>query len=160
INKNSAPSFDFPRITSGDDTVPFASADSLPVDAMKTFFVPKVKHSSLLSADGSRQQIINLLTGSTLSTNGKVLTESEVKNRPDRCAIKGDTIFVKSPVNINVTDQDGNFSGILADGSIQNDIPGADYEVWGEHKYIFLPNDAGQIYTISLKGIGNGTFTL
>ena len=59
-------SFDFNKITSGDGTVPFGSADSLPVDQSKTFFVPEVGHSALLSADGSRQQIVNLLTGSSV----------------------------------------------------------------------------------------------
>ena len=61
---------------------------------------------------------------------------------------------------MDVTDQNGNHSGPLADGSIENNIPGADYEVWGEHKYVFLPTDAGQVYNIKLAGTGSGTFTL
>lgn len=160
VTKNSSPKFDFPKVISGDGTVPFVSADSLTVDATKTFFVPEVAHSSLLSANGSRQQIVNILTGGALSTNGKVLTRSEVFNRPDLCEIKGDSLKIHSPLAVDIIDQDGNHSGPLEDGSIENSIPGADYEVWGEHKYVFLPTDEGQQYSIKLAGTGNGTFTL
>ena len=145
---------------SGDGTVTFASADSLAVDANKTFFVPKIQHSNLLSADGPRQEIVNLLTGSNLDTGGKVLTHDNVQQNPSLCQIKGDSINIKSPVAISATDQYGNYSGLAPDGSIQNDIPGADYEIWGEHKYVFLPTDAGQAYSIQLKGTNGGTFTL
>lgn len=49
---------------------------------------------------------------------------------------------------------------MASDSSIQNDIPGADYEVWGEHKYVFLPEGDGQQYKINLNGTGSGTFTI
>ena len=148
------------RSFSGDGTVTFTSADSLAVDGSKTFFVPKVQHSNLLSADGARQEIVNLITGSNLETGGKILTHDAVQQNPNLCEIKGESINIKSPVSIGATDQDGNFSGLTSDGSIQNNIPGADYEVWGEHKYVFLPTDAGQIYKINLAGTGSGKFTL
>ncbi len=160
INKDSAPTFDFPKITNGDGTVPFVSADSLAVDANKTYFVPKISHSSLLSADGARQQIASLIIGTQLGTGGKVLTRSEVINNPGLCKIKGEQIKIKSPVNITVTDQFGNISGLAEDGSVQNRIPGAEYEIWGDHKYVFLPTDDGQIYKVELNGYGDGTFTL
>jgi len=160
VNKNSAPTFNFPKVVSGDGTVPFASADSLQADTAKTFFVPEVEHSSLLSADGSRQEIVNLITGGTLSTSGKVLTRSEVANRPDLCELKGESLKIHSPLAIDIIDQDGNHSGPLTDGSIENSIPGADYEVWGDEKYVFLPTDSNQNYSISVAGTGSGAFTL
>jgi hypothetical protein len=160
INKSSAPTFDFPKVVSGDQTVPFVSADSLTVDENKTFFAPKIKHGDLLSADGSRQQIISLLIGTALNTNGKILTRSEVNSRPDLCEIKGESLKIKSPVSIDIVDENENHAGLMEDGSIENNIPGADYEVWGEHKYVFLPTDEGQQYTIKLAGTGSGTFTL
>jgi hypothetical protein len=160
INKESAPTFDFPKMTSGDATVPFISADSLPVDGDKTYFAPKIRHGDLLSSNGSRQQITNILTGSTLDTNGKILTHNTVQQDPKQCEIKGESLSIHSPVDVGVIDQLGNFSGIGEDGSIQNNIPGADYEVWGEHKYVFLPTDENQQYTINLKGTGTGTYTI
>lgn len=160
VSKNALPTFNFPKIISGDGTVPFASADSLKVDGTKTFFVQNINHSKLLSDNGPRQQIINLLTGSTLSTDGKVLTRSEVKNNPSLCEINGESLKIHSPLAIDIIDQSGNHSGPLADGAIENSIPGADYEVWGEEKYVFLPTDNNQQYQINVAGTGVGTFTL
>lgn len=160
ISKDSPPTFSFPKVISGDGTVPFGSADSLAVDGSKTFFTTKIKHGDLLSADGSRQEIVNLLTGSSLSTNGKILTHDAVEQNPSLCEIKGEDLKIHSPLAIDVVDQDGNHSGPLADGSIENSIPGADYEVWGDEKYVFLPTDDNQQYQISVAGTGSGTFTL
>ena len=47
----------------------------------------------------------------------------------------------------------------MPDGSVENNIPGADYEIWGDHKYVFLPTDEGQTYSVNLVGTGTGTFT-
>jgi Lecithin:cholesterol acyltransferase len=160
VKAGTQPTYNFPKVISGDGTVPFVSADNLSVDGTKTFFVQNMKHGDLLSQDGPRQQIINLLTGSTLSTNGKVLTRSEVFNKPSLCEINGESIKIHSPLALDIIDQDGNHSGPFPDGSIENSIPGADYEVWGEEKYVFLPTDGNQNYQISLAGTGSGTFTL
>jgi hypothetical protein len=160
VSKDSPSSFNFPKVTSGDGTVPFVSADSLQVDATKTFFAPEIQHSSLLSADGSRQQIINILAGAGLATNGKILTRSEMVSKPELCELKGESLKIHSPLSIDITDQAGNHSGPLSDGSIENSIPGADYEVWGDEKYVFLPTDGNQNYTINVAGTGTGTFTL
>jgi len=160
VNKNSAPTFNFPKVTSGDGTVPFASADSLPADRTKTFFVPGINHGSLLSADGSRQEIVNIIAGGGLNTNGKVLTRGEVISNPGLCELKGENLKIHSPLAIDITDQNGNHSGPLADGSIENSIPGADYEVWGDEKYVFLPTDGNQNYNVNVAGTATGTFTL
>jgi pimeloyl-ACP methyl ester carboxylesterase len=160
VQKFSAPSYDFPKTTTGDGTVPLLSAQTVPADPNKVFFVPKADHGKMPSQDGIRQQIVNLISGSSLSTNGKILEHDAVQNNPGLCQIKGEQIKIKSPVSINITDQNGNISGLAEDGSIQNEIPGADFEIWGEHKYVFLPTDEGQTYTINLKGTGAGTFTL
>ena len=160
ISSTNSVVFDFPKTTTGDGTVPLASAQSLPVDLNHIFFAPKIKHSDLLSSDGARQEIVNIISGANLDTKGKILSNSEVVNNPKLCQIKGEVIKIKSPVSIDVVDQDGNHSGLIEDGSIENSIPGADYEIWGEHKYVFLPTDDNQQYSIDLQGTGNGTFTL
>jgi hypothetical protein len=59
-----------------------------------------------------------------------------------------------------ITDQDGNYAGPIEDGGVVNNIPNADYNLLGERKSIYLPDDEGQTYTIRLKGTGEGTFTL
>lgn len=152
--------FDFPRFATGDGTVPFGSVDSLPVDANHTFFYVEAEHGKMMSSNGGRQAIVNMLTGSNLDTGSSILTHDDVQQHPEKCQLDGETIKVKSPVAISVTDQDGNVLGLAEDGSLQNDIPGADMEVWGEHKYIFLPSGNGRTYSIHLKGTGTGTFAL
>ncbi len=154
------PNFDFPTITTGDSTVPLLSAQSIAADPNHVFFIPKTNHGDLLSANGSRQEIVNILAATNLDTSGKVLTLDQTQQNPNSCQIKGESIKIKSPVAIDVVDQSGNHSGLTEAGDIENLIPGADYEIWGEHKYVFLPTDENQQYDINLKGTGNGTFTL
>lgn len=138
----------------GDGTVPIESATNLPVSQANKFYVLSTKHSDLLSQVGSRQKIVNIITGSNLDVNNKVTQDIS------RCELNGKGFSVFSPVNIFFTDQYGNRLGLTEDGSIINEIPGADFEIWGEHKFIFVPTDAGQIYTTSLTGTGNGTYTI
>lgn len=157
---NDIESFDFPKITPGDGTVPLLSAKSINASDDHTFYAPGVQHSSLLSADGPMQEIVNIVSGSNLDV-GKVVSQSSLNDDPSQCQLKkGKFLGIFSPVSISITDQEGQISQVLDDGSIENDIPGADYEVWGEHKYIYLPTDAGQQYSIELTGTGTGTFTL
>ncbi len=160
INKDGTPNFDFPKITDGDETVPFLSSDSLIIDPAKKYFVPKVKHSNLLSANGPRQQIVNLLTDSQLSTSGKVLNSSDFNAHPEKCLLKGHYFWFRSPINPQISDQEGNTLSIAADGSIQNNIPGADYEAWGDHKYFYLPTGDDEQYNLQFYGTGTGNFTI
>ncbi len=149
-----------PKSVSGDETVPFESADSIQADINKKFYVKKTPHSSLLSASGSRQLITNLLTASNLNTGNKVINKESLLNNPSLCQIKGQEIEILSPVDIEVMDQTGNRLGLAQDGSLENQIPGADFNVFKDHKFLFLPNDEGETYQIKLNGTGNGNFTL
>ena len=78
-----------------------------------------------------------------------------------RCGLTGRTISVYSPLSITVADANGDRAGVASDGAtIQDSIPGADYEMFGEHKFVYLPTDDGQTYTVTVGGTGNGEFTL
>jgi hypothetical protein len=160
IGINNSLSFDLPKVGAGDGTVPEVSSASVQVPSNHNFYAPKVKHSNLLSGGGVRQQIVNIISGSNLSTKG-VVTQESLDNNPTQCSLKkGKFLGIFSPVSIEVIDQDGNRSGVLEDDSIQNDVPGADFEIFGEHKFVYLPTDEGQIYNINLQGTGTGFFTL
>jgi len=141
-------------LDSGDGTVPAISATNLPVDSANQFYVLKTDHSGLLSADGSRQKIVNLISGSSLDVGSKITQDS------NQCPLIGKVVSVFSPVDIKVTDQNGNELKIADDQSITNQIAGADFEIWGEHKFVFLPTDENQDYTINLMGTDTGTFTI
>jgi len=147
--------YDNVELKTGDGTVPIESATNLPINQANKFYVLQTKHSGLLSSDGSRQAIVNLISGSSLPVGSNLVTQDISK-----CQLNGKAISVFSPVDIFVTDQNGNRLGLAEDGSIINEIPGADFEIMGEHKFVYLPQDNGQVYNINLKGTGAGTFTI
>ena len=164
-----------PKMVPGDGTVPLESATNLPIDQNKKYYALTNKnslitgedkigvHGHLLSNDGTRQQIVNLIAGSNLAINDKIITQDITE-----CKLNGKAISVFSPVDIYVTDQDGNDMGLASDGSIFNEIPNADFQMWGEpfdsaqgkHKFLYLPTDSGQTYNILLDGTGEGTYTI
>ena len=138
----------------GDGTVPLESATNLPINEEHKYFALKTEHSEMLSDNGIRQQIVNIISGSNLET--KNISQDIAK-----CKLKGRAIAVYSPVSIDVTDQDGNHLGLSYDGvGIENNIPNAFFEIIGEEKFLYLPDDEGQTYIITLHSIENGLFTI
>ncbi len=138
----------------GDGTVPLESATNLLINDANKYYILAGTHGDLLSQEGSRQQIVNIISGSALAT--KNITQDISK-----CKLNGRAISVFSPLSISIVDQDGNHAGLASDGvSIENNIPNADFEIIGEHKFVYLPTDNGQTYTISIAGTGTGTFTI
>ncbi|OGZ68034.1 MAG: hypothetical protein A3C50_03665 [Candidatus Staskawiczbacteria bacterium RIFCSPHIGHO2_02_FULL_43_16] len=144
-----------PKFIPGDGTVPLESATNLPIDTAKKFYALKGEHSKMMSQDGTRQQIVNLLAGSSLGVDGNIITQNI-----DECKLNGKAISVFSPIDIFATDQDGNKLGLAQDGSIFNEIPNAAFEIMGKHKFLYLPTDGGQVYDISIQGTGEGTYTI
>ena len=151
------------KFKAGDGTVPLESSTNLPIDAGHKFYLLTAEHGKMLSQDGSRQQIVNLLTGSNLAVNPEFVTQDI-----NQCALNGKAISVFSPIDIFVTDQDDNHLGLASDGSVVNQIPNAGFEVMGDpfdsaqgrHTFLYLPTDDGQVYKIKIKGTGTGNYTI
>lgn len=143
--------YDSPENSPGDGTVTLESATNLPINEVNKYYALKSDHGKMLSQDGIRQQIVNIISGSNLETN-------KITQDVSKCKLKGKAFSVYSPIDIEVTDSEGNRAA-LESGAINNSIPGADFQIWGEHKFVFVPTDEGQSYTINLKGTGAGTFT-
>lgn len=146
--------------TPGDSTVPLESATNLPINELNKYYSLKGKHGDMLSQEGTRQQIVNILSKSALPTKDSkgvnIITQDIAK-----CKLDGRAISVFSPLSISIVDQDGNHAGLASDGvSTENNIPNAEFNIIGEHKFVYLPTDAGQTYTISVAGTGTGTFTI
>lgn len=152
--------YDVLKETSGDGTVPFGSADSIMADDDNVFYAIKANHGKMPSQDGIRQEIVNLISGSSLDVGSNVITRAALTADNAKCQLTGFWISKHSPVSIEVLDQNGKRAGIVSDGSIQNDIPGADYEVMGEQAFIFLPTDENQTYQVNMQGAGSGTYTI
>jgi hypothetical protein len=143
------------KFTTGDGTVPFESATNLPVDQANKYYALSSSHGKMLSQNGIRQEIVNLVSGSELTVLDSLVTQDI-----NQCQLNGEVIEVYSPVDVTVTDQSGNKLGLADDKSLVNEIPNADFEIWGEHKFVFLPTDSGQIYDININGTDSGIFTI
>ncbi len=155
---NTFTSYDRVDLKTGDGTVPIQSSTNLPIDQNKKYYVLTGDHSKLMSQDGSRQKIVNLVLGTNIPVDSNLVTQNV-----NECQLNGKVIEVFSPVDISVTDQNGN-TMVLVDGNITNQIPNADFEIWGEHKFVYLPQDPGgapgQTYAINMQGTGAGTYTI
>ena len=146
-------------MTRGDNTVPLESATNLPINQSNKYYALVSDHGKMPSENGIRQQIVNLISGSSLSTtqgNGNPLITQDIA----KCELNGKAISVFSPIDIFVTDQFGNKLGLASDGSVINEIPNADFEIMGEHKFFYLPQDEGQVYSIAIKGTDTGSYTI
>ena len=156
INSDIFPSYYKLDEVPGDGTVPFSSSSYLPISGANKYYALKADHASMLSQDGIRQQIVHIISGSSDTINPSLITQDVTQ-----CGLNGNLISIFSPLSIDVTDQDNNHAGLSTDGvSIENTIPNADYEIMGDHKFVYLPADSGQTYTIKVAGTGSGVFTL
>ena len=105
----------------------------------------------MLSQEGIRQQIINLITGSTLSTAGKITPYIS------ECHLNGIQVSSHSPVSLNIYDKDGRHVGPNPNGGFDYEIPGVAYDVVDHDSTAFLP--ATGEYEIKLTATGAGSFT-
>ena len=148
-------SYEKPKEVPGDGTVPFESATNLPINQENKYYALNADHGKMLSQNGTRQEIVNLISGSRLDTGNSLISKDK-----NQCQLNGKAISVFSPVDIFVTDQDGNRLGLSEDGSAINEIPNADFQVWDTHKFLYLPTDNGQVYNIGIEGTDSGTYTI
>jgi hypothetical protein len=145
---------------SSDNTVPFGSADSIFAENEKSFYAIKSKHGALMGENGVRQTISNILTESKLETGNNVIDKNQLINNINRCALNGVAVKIYSPLDINIFDRNGKCLGLDSNDNMQNDIPGASFDIIDGHKFVYLPLGAGEEYQIDLQGTDSGTFTL
>jgi pimeloyl-ACP methyl ester carboxylesterase len=136
--------------SNGDGTVPFVSAD---YSEGSSYYVIGGVHNSLPSMNGVRQLIAGILTGHEVLSNN-------ISTNSNRCPINGKELNWRSPVSVQIYDALGNHSGPLDNGTIENNIPNVTYDIVDGEAYIFLPTDAGEIYTIQGTGTDTGSFDL
>ncbi len=127
--------------TAGDGTVPLISARNL--FGADTYFAKESNHGTMLTDEGTRQLIVNIISGSSLST------ENIITQDPSQCYFSGQEVSVRSPIELNIFDEQGRHVGPSNNGNIEVGIPNAQYDILGEDKFAFLP--AGRNYRIELK---------
>lgn len=140
------------KMINGDGTVPLKSAEA--IQASTTYYVKGGVHSTLPSTSGVKELIAGLLNSTSAPD---ISPYSNLSTNSTGCTIpNGMIVSFHSPIDMFVTDSLGNKAGPNAQGDIENNIPGSDYEVIEDNKFVFLP--AGMNYTIKGKGTGSGTF--
>ena len=139
--------------SSGDGTVPLASAGAVSTPGDHKFYKKSGDHSGLPSQEGVRQLIAGILSGS-------IGQYEDISNSPSFCSFKGKKLTWRSPVEVHIYDSSGNHTGPIDNNGIEYGVPDIDYEIIGHEKFIYLPTDEGQQYQVIGKGEANGTFDL
>src|SRR3989344_2367247 len=138
--------------TSGDGTVPQVSAESINIPTNFKYYVKNGSHAELPSIDGAKELILGILLDN-------IQLSSNVSQSSAFCNFKGKKLSWHSPVEVHVYDSFGNHSGPIV-GGLEYNIPGVDYEVIEEKKFIYLPTDEGQEYKVIARGLAQGQFDL
>ncbi|MFZ2167447.1 MAG: hypothetical protein WAV50_01095 [Minisyncoccia bacterium] len=112
------------------------------------------KHPNLFEAPSLRDFIKNLIKNSTSTLPAYIQdtqpSSNEIGNKL--------TYLLHSPLTLELSDTNGNTTGLAEDGSVSEGIPGSTYGEFGEVKYVIVP--AGNRYQLSMRGQSNGEFTL
>lgn len=115
-------------------------------------------HADILEVESLQELIQNLAIRSTSTLSSDILSvmpESDDSTKKLRFGLH-------SPVSIGITDQFGNYTGLLTASSsdfvqIRQEIPNSYYMEFGEGKYAGVTGNEN--YQVKLKGTGSGTFT-
>ena len=150
----------------GDKVVVVASANSLNESTGKYFLnlraynsdtKSQAQHANIMDVSYVDQFLGNLIKNSTSTVSYITLTKPQETKRLE--------VSVHSPVSVDVYDNNGNHTGLVANQStssdfetIEENIPNSSYEEFGEGKYLSL--DPSGKYSFVLKGQDTGTFTL
>ena len=152
--KNKDPQFDIEYIT-GDGTVPLRSAEAM-ASLSKYYETVGAEHSTLPSTSSVKILISSLL--SDTQSTFDFASSSDISTSSDNCKIpNGNFLSFHSPVDVNIYDENGNHTGPNENGDIEYSIPGVNYDIIENNKFIFLPD--GQNYQIKLNATDVGSFS-
>ncbi len=136
------------QIVAGDGTVPLISGVHIPGAA--TYYALQSSHGLMLTQDGIRKLIVNVMTGGVAANN------SNISQNISDCKFNGTAVSAHSPVRLDVYDSQGRHLGPVS-GGFDSQIPNADYETIGHDSFAYLPD--GGIYTVQLTATGAGNFS-
>lgn len=140
------------RKVNGDDTVPLFSASltdgTKSIAGSAKIYYTNQKHSDLVFNGSSSLNLVkNILSGDNNLPSG-------IATQPFN--FSGTALSVHSPVLIHAYDQNGKHTGPLSNGDYEINIPGSSYEVLGDAKFIWLPDNG--VYTLNFEATDQGSF--
>lgn len=153
LNKEKSGKYEYGlKYINGDSTVPLRSAESFLAD--KSYYSSGTEHAYLPSADGIKQLIVAILKGEEDTFNFS--TYPNLKIDKGHCSFSGKQISFHSPIELHVYDEAGNHLGPNQDGDIEMEIPGAQYDIIDDNKFVFLPT--GHNYQVIGQATESGAF--
>jgi len=149
----------------GDGTVPVPSALMMNTntEGVKRYWVNldsyfratsiKRSHKDLFEIPSLEDFVKNIIVNSTSSLPAYIST-----TQPDPITeSKKLSFFLHSPLTLQLTDGNGNITGLATDNSITEAIPSSTYGEFGDVKYIIVPEGN---YQLIMHGQASGTFSL
>lgn len=114
----------------------------------------KYEHGNILETGSLRTLLFDIM-----SDTGNPTPEFIYSFQPPTSNLKKKLIFqLHSPLTLGIYDENGNHTGLNTDGSVDENIPGAEYGEFGNVKYLIVP--AGQPYQLVMHGQSDGSFSL
>jgi hypothetical protein len=143
------------RYVDGDDTVPLKSSDYYG-ESDREYYLQGGQHGNI-----SGNKSVDDFIGLVLADKKNVFDFSanpDFKSSTASCGISGQELSFHCPADMNIYDDQGNHAGPLANGDIENNIPGAQYDMIDGNKFVFLPQ--GGNYKITGNATGTGTLEI
>ncbi len=114
----------------------------------------KYDHANIFEIEDVRNYIFNLIRSEPV-----IATQIITSTQPREADARKKLIFqLHSPLTLGIYDGNGNHTGLNTDGSVNKNIPGAEYGEFGDVKYLIVP--AGQPYQLVMHGQSDGSFSL
>jgi hypothetical protein len=140
-------------LINGDKTVPLYSASlndaikNISLKGTSPVYYVNAKHEDLPVTDSVLDLIKNILNGDSKIPNG-------ISDQPIN--LKGTSISIHSPVDLNIYDSNGKHTGPTSDGGFEEQIPGSVYQTLDDAKFIWLPEEGH--YSVKLNATDLGSF--
>ncbi len=149
-------------VEDGDGVVPVPSALATnSADNVKRYWIDlerySVNNGAFSHGDFFEAPVLQDIVRSILNDT-QVLPSFVSVNAPNPTN-KDRLIFqLHSPLTLGIYDEAGNYTGINTDGTVRQNVAGAEYGEFGEVKYIIAP--AGATYKLVMNGQSSGEFSL
>ena len=169
----------FTKTNDGDGTVVLPSAVAMggvsrAGDKLETYYLDlwthndnniDRNHGSILEVSNIQELIENLLQYKNNPTSGLEYVKQTQAELPKGSLPSYLRLSIHSPLNVHIYDAVGNHVGIStnatsSDIDVDEEIPNSYYLEFGEGKYLGVPLDANEQYTVKFEGTGSGIFTL
>lgn len=153
LNKEKSGKYEYGlKYINGDGTVPLRSAETFLAD--KTYYLTGAEHVYLPSADGVKQLIAVILKDEEENFNFSIY--SNLRQDKNNCSFSGKQISFHSPIDIHIYDENNNHTGPDQSGDIELGIPGVQYDIIEDNKFVFLP--PGHNYHVVGQATAVGSF--